>query len=306
MRRNIGFLGLGVMGGNMCRRILGSGRFDLVVYDVDGGRAAEIAALGAAAAPSVQALAEQCDLIAASLPTPQVVRDVFLGAEGVIAAAKPGTVILDLSTVDSETSKAVAAALEKKGVTYVDTPVSGGKFDSLNGTLTLIIGATEEELAGCMDLLKLLGNSIHFAGARGAGSTIKLVNNVISMGVTQITAEAFVLGVKAGVDGGTLFNILQHCGGRSLRMTKRFPSVLKGDFGPRFTVDLAEKDLSLAMDLARRLKVPMPLGSATHEFFKLTSGSGRGALDATAVVQYLEQLAGVEVRGEAKPAARND
>jgi 3-hydroxyisobutyrate dehydrogenase-like beta-hydroxyacid dehydrogenase len=306
MRRKIGFIGLGVMGGNMCRRILASDQFDLVVFDVDPTKVAEITTLGAAASASVQELAEQCDLIGASLPTPQIVRDVFLGVDGVVATAKPGTVILDLSTVDSETSKVVAAGLAAKGLTYVDTPVSGGKLDSLNGTLTLIIGATEEELAGCSDLLRLLGNSIHFAGARGAGSTIKLVNNIISMGVTQITAEAFVLGVKAGVDGGTLFNILQHCGGRSLRMTKRFPSVLKGDFGPRFTVDLAEKDLSLAMDLARRLRVPMPVGSATHEFFKLTSGSGRGGLDATAVVQYLEQLSGVEVRGEAKPANRND
>lgn len=298
MQDKVGFIGLGVMGGGMCRRIIGAGRHALTVYDVDAAKAAEIAALGAHVATLAE-LARDNRLIAASLPNPAIVRSVFLGPGGVIETAQPGTIILDLSTVDSETSKEVSQALAAKGVTYVDSPVSGGKLDAPKGTLTLILGAREDELVAARPLIDLLGNSIHFAGTRGAGSTVKLVNNVISMGNTLIAAEAFVLGVKAGVDGGTLFNILQHCGGRSLRLTKRFPSVLKGDFSPRFTVDLAEKDLSLAADLARRLKVPMLMASMCHEFFMMTSGSGRGGLDATAVVQYLESLAGVEVRGEA-------
>lgn len=299
MRTPCGFIGLGVMGGGMARRIISAGQHDLTVFDVDAAKAAEIAALGAKAA-TLADLARGNQIIAASLPNPAIVRKVFLGEGGVIDHAQPGTTIIDLSTVDSETSKEVAAALAKKSITYVDAPVSGGKLDAPKGTLTIILGAREDELAHIRPLIDLLGNSIHFAGARGAGSTIKLVNNVISMANTLIAGEAFVLGVKAGVDGGTLFNILQHCGGRSLRMTKRFPSVLKGDFSPRFTVDLAEKDLSLASDLARRLKVPMPMASQCHEFFKMTSGSGRGGLDATAVVQFLESMAGVEVRGEAR------
>jgi 3-hydroxyisobutyrate dehydrogenase-like beta-hydroxyacid dehydrogenase len=298
MSNKVGFIGLGVMGGGMARRILSSGKYALTVYDVDAAKAAECARLGATAA-SLAELASGNPVIAASLPNPATVRQVFLAAGGVIDHAKPGTIIIDLSTVDSETSKDVAAALAKKDVTYVDAPVSGGKLDAPKGTLTIILGAAEEELTAVRPLLELLGSSIHFAGERGAGSTIKLVNNVISMGNTLIAAEAFVLGVKAGVDGGTLFNILQHCGGRSLRMIKRFPSVLKGDFAPRFTVDLAEKDLALAASLANRLKVAMPMASQCHEFFKMTSGSGRGGLDATAVVQFLESMAGVEVRGDA-------
>lgn len=298
MANKLGFIGLGVMGGNMCRYILQSGKYQLTVCDVDQGKASEIAALGATAA-SLEDLVRGNKVIAASLPNPAVVRAVFTGPGGVIDWVQPGTIILDLSTVDSDTSKEVSAALAAKGAIYVDTPVSGGKFDSLKGTLTLIIGAREEELESVRPLLELLGNSIHFAGTRGAGSTIKLVNNVISMGNTLVAAEAFVLGAKAGVDGGTLFNILQHCGGRSLRMTKRFPTVLKGDFSPRFTVDLAEKDLALAMDLAHKLKVPMLLASLCHDFFLMTSRSGRGGLDATAVVEFLETMADVQVRGEA-------
>jgi 3-hydroxyisobutyrate dehydrogenase-like beta-hydroxyacid dehydrogenase len=299
MTTKVGFVGLGVMGANMCRRILESGQYSLTVYDIDAQKVAELVALGAKAAPSLKVLAAEHDLIAASLPNPAIVRDVFIGAEGISCAVQPGCLMLDFSTVDSETSKAVAAQMAEKGATYVDTPVSGGKFDALKGTMTLIIGAQEAELSRAMPLLELLGNSIHFAGARGAGSTIKLVNNVMSMGNMLVAAEAFVLGVKAGVDGGTLFNILQHCGGRSLRLTKRFPSVLQGDFAPRFTVDLAEKDLTLALDLAHQLKVPMLMASVAHDFYLLTSKSGRGGLDATAVVQYLEELTGVLVRGEA-------
>ncbi len=298
MSEKLGFIGLGVMGGNMCRHIIKSGGYDLTVNDSDPAKAAEIAALGATAA-SLAELAAGNKVIAASLPNPAIVRKVFTGPGGVIDHAQPGTIIIDLSTVDSDTSKAVSAALAEKGITYVDTPVSGGKFDSLKGSLTLIIGAEEHELASIRPLLELLSSSMHFAGSRGAGSTIKLVNNVISMGVTLVTAEAFVLGCKAGVDGGTLFNILQHCGGRSLRMTKRFPTVLEGDYSPRFTVDLAEKDLSLAMDLAHNLKVPMMMASLCHDFFLMTSKSGRGELDATAVVQFLETLADTKVRGKA-------
>lgn len=299
MKSRIGFVGLGVMGSNMCRRILSSGNYDLTVYDIDKAKVDELVELGASAASSLQELAAGNDLIAASLPNPAIVLDAMTGPKGLITGVRKGTTILDLSTVDSDTSKEVAARMEEAGAIYVDTPVSGGKFDSLKGTLTLIIGATEEELPHARPLLELLGTSIHYAGTRGAGSTIKLVNNVMSMGNLLVAAEAFVLGVKAGVDGGTLFNILQHCGGRSLRLTKRFPSVLKGDFEPRFTVDLAEKDLNLALDLAHKLKVPMLMASISHDFYLLTSKSGRGGKDATAVVEYLENLVGVEVRGEA-------
>jgi 3-hydroxyisobutyrate dehydrogenase-like beta-hydroxyacid dehydrogenase len=297
MAIKMGYIGLGVMGGNMCRRLLDAGQCELTVTDIDPAKRAEIAALGAREA-ALGELVSQNRIIAASLPNPAIVRAVFIEPGGVIDHVQPGTIIVDFSTVDSDTSKEVSKALEKKGATYVDTPISGGKFDSLKGTLTIIAGATEVEMAPVRPVLDLLGKT-YFALTRGAGSTIKLVNNVISMGNTMIAAEAFVLGVKAGVDGGTLFNILQHGGGRSLRMTKRFPSVLKGDFSPRFTVDLAEKDLSLAMDLARNLKVPMLMANICHELFLMTSRSGRGGLDATAVVEYLESLADVQVRGEA-------
>src|SRR5215207_5546503 len=196
MKKKLGFIGLGVMGANMCRRIIESGQFDLTVFDIDTDKVKEITDLGATAAGSLADLASQNDLIACSLPNPDSVKKVFLAEGAVVDHAHPRTIILDLSTVDSDTSKEVSEKLAAKGVTYIDTPVSGGKYDSLKGTLTLIIGAKEEELASHMDFLKVLSGSIHFAGTRGAGSTIKLVNNVMSMGNLLVAAEAFVLGVK--------------------------------------------------------------------------------------------------------------
>ncbi|OUN00011.1 MAG: hypothetical protein BAA02_10675 [Paenibacillaceae bacterium ZCTH02-B3] len=300
MKQKIGFIGLGVMGSNMCRRLLQSGRFDLMVYDIDRAKVDELAGLGARPASSLQQLTSENLVIASSLPDPPVVRSVYLGPDGVIHHVREGTVIMDLSTVDADTSREIAARFEEKGAKYVDTPVSGGKYDALEGKLTLIVGAKPEELADQMPVLNTLGSSVHFAGSRGAGSIVKLVNNVMSMGNLLVAAEAFVLGVKAGVDAGTLFNILQHCGGRSHRLIKRFPNILRGDFEPKFTVNLAEKDLSLALDMAGKLKVPMLMASVCRDFFMMTARSGRGAMDATAVIQLLEELVGVEVRGEPK------
>jgi 3-hydroxyisobutyrate dehydrogenase-like beta-hydroxyacid dehydrogenase len=297
--RRLGFIGLGVMGGNMCRHLIDTGNFDLTVFDTDPARRDEIAAAGARAAGSLAELAAGNDLVAASLPNPAIVRAVFTGEDGVLAHAAPGTRILDLSTVDAETSVFVADAAAARGVTYFDTPVSGGRNESRHGTLTIISGGTREEMADVMPLLEALGRSLHFAGSRGAGSTVKLINNVMSMGNLLVAMEVFVLGVKAGVPADTLMEILPHCGGTSLRLTKKFPAILKRDFVPGFTVDLAEKDLRLAMAMAHQLKVPMMMAGVSHDTYLAASASGRGGLDATAVIQLLETITGVEVKGGA-------
>lgn len=302
MKQKIGFVGLGAIGAGICSWTAKSGHFDVMAYDVDPAKVQEMAAHGARAASSLGEIAEFSDVIAAALPTPRIVRNVFAGPGGIIERVRAGTAIFDLSTIDADTSREMADVFAARNVLYVDSPHSGGKANAYNGTLPLILGAKEEELTEFMPFLKSLSSSIHFVGARGAASVVKLVNNVMSMGNLLVAAEAFTLGVKAGVDAGTLFNIIQYCGGSSQRLVVRFPKVLKGDFSPAFAVDLAEKDLALALDAAQKMHVPMLMTSACHQFYQLTSRSGRGASDVTAVVQYLEELTGVELRGEAKVA----
>ncbi|MBV7486853.1 NAD(P)-dependent oxidoreductase [Bordetella sp. BOR01] len=295
--QKIGVIGLGLMGGNICRRLLNAATFDVTVTDVDPAKAQELAGCGARAAASVDEVVQSCDIVAISLPNPAIVKDALL-KESTRIAMKKGLVILDFSTLDATTSKDVSAALAANDVLYVDTPVSGGPAEAVKGALTIIIGARKDELPTAMPVLNALGTSIHFADARGAGSTIKLVNNVISLGNVLIAAEALVLGAKAGVDGGTMFRILQHCGARSLSLVKRFPKALKGNFTPGFMVDLAEKDLALALDMAHKMKVPMMMASLSHDIYLTASKSGRGTLDTSAVLQYLEEMNGIEVRGE--------
>lgn len=303
MKRSVGFVGLGTIGGGICSWILESGKYDVVAYDIDPAKVDAMAELGARRASSPAELAEFSDIIAACLPGPQEVRAVFTGSGGIMQAARAGTAVFDFSIVDPDTSRDLAAQFAARTVLYVDAPHGGGIFDAPRGSLPLIVGATEEELKEYLPFLKGLSSTIHFVGARGAGSAVKLVNNVMSVGNLLVAAEAFTLGVSAGVDAGTLFNVIQYFGGSSQRLITRFPRVLQGDFTPQFTVDLAESQLALALEAARKLSVPMTVTAACHDVYELTVRSGHSGGDVTAVIQYLEELVGVQLRGEAKPAS---
>lgn len=303
MKKRVGFIGLGTIGGGVCSWVLKSGKYDVIVQDIDPAKVDAMVELGARRASSAAELAGFSDIIAACLPGPQEVRDVFTGPHGVMQAVRAGTAIFDFSIVDPETSRDLAAQFAERTVLYVDAPHGGGMLDAPRGSLPLIVGATEQELKEYLPFLKGLSSTIHFVGARGAGSAVKLVNNVMSVGNLLVAAEAFTLGVKAGVDAGTLFNVIQYFGGSSQRLITRFPRVLQGDFTPQFTVDLAEKQLALALEAARGLSVPMPMATACHDFYERTQRNGHAGGDVTAVIQYLEELVGVQLRGEAKPAS---
>lgn len=302
MTHNVGFIGLGAIGAGVCSHTAASKSFNVTAFDLDTARVDEAVSAGATAAKTIADVAKAAQIIVLALPNPRIVRSVCEGDAGLVAQAQSGSFIFDLSTNDAETSRALAQEFQAKGVIYIDAPHSGGKGNAANGTLPLILGATAEEVASCLPLLEHISSSIHYVEQRGAASVIKLVNNVMSMGNLLVAAEAFTLGVKAGVDAGTLFNVIQYCGGSSQRLIKRFPAVLDGDFKPQFTVDLAEKDLALVMEAAQRLHVPMLMGAACHQFYQLTSRSGRGGGDVTAVVEYLEELTGASLRGEYKVA----
>ncbi|HSW19500.1 MAG TPA: NAD(P)-dependent oxidoreductase [Ramlibacter sp.] len=303
MSRKVGFLGLGEIGGALCAWVARSEKHEVSAYDVDAARVEVAAGHGAHAASSMAQLAQAADIIVANLPDPGVVRGVFTGAGGLIESVRPGTVIFDFTTVDPQTSKELASAFAARSALYVDTPHSGSKHDAARGSLPLIVGATEAELKEWLPFLRVVSSSLHFVGARGAGSAVKLVNNVMSMGNLLVAAEAFALGVKAGVDAGTLFNVIQYFGGSSQRLVTRFPSVLKGEFGPRFPIQLAEQHLDIALETARRLEVPMEMAQACREVYHRANEVAADGADVTAVVQFLERLAGVELRGDAQIAS---
>lgn len=294
----IGFVGMGTMGGPMARRLAASG-YRVTGYDVDAGCARRAQEGGVTLAPSPAGAAEAADIVLSSLPDPAAVRRAYLGADGVLGKARRGTTLVDVSTIDPDTWREVAAAAQAAGVDCLDAPVSGGPAEAGSGKLVFIVGGDAAALERCRPVLATLGTDVHHVGPLGSGQVVKIVNNVMSMGNVAVAAEAMVLGVKAGVDPQRLFDILSTSGGRSHHFLKRFPNVLAGDFTPHFSIGLSRKDVSLALALAAKLEMPMLVASTVRQVYEAAHAQGLGRLDMAAVTKLYEQWTGVSVRGTA-------
>ena len=294
----IGFVGLGTMGGPMARRLAAQGH-QVIGYDVDATRAARAREGGVTLAASPAGAAENADAVLSSLPDPAALRRAYLDADGVLSTVKAGATLLDLSTVDPDTWREVAAAARVKGVDCLDAPVSGGPAEAGSGKLVFLVGGDGAVVERCRGLLMTLGTEIHHVGPLGSGQIIKLVNNVMSIGNVAVAAEAMVLGVKAGMDPQRLFDILSTSGGRSHHFLKRFPNVLAGDFTPYFGIALSRKDIALALGMAAKLEVPMFVASTVRQVYEAAHAEGFGQLDMAAVTKLYEHWTGVTVRGAA-------
>lgn len=290
--KKLGFVGLGMMGGGMAKHLIKSG-YALNVFDVDQAKMNTFKALGATLFSSPKGVAENSEVVLSSLPDPVTVKKVYLGPDGVIEGAPSGSILVDLSTVDPETSRTNNKTASAKNVKYLDAPVSGGPKEAESGKLILIVGGDKDAFEKVKSIFDVLSPTVHYAGPSGAGNVVKLVNNVMSMGNILVAAEAFTLGVKAGVDGQTLFNILRTSGGTSHHFVKRFPNVLARNFEPGFTVDLAKKDVGLALDMAKSLNVPIPTASLVHQFYSVMSSIGDGKKDCVAIIKLFESWAGI-------------
>jgi 3-hydroxyisobutyrate dehydrogenase len=286
------------MGGPMARRLAASG-YPVSVYDVDADRARRAGEGGVTRASSPAGAAEAADVVLSSLPDPAAVRRAYLGADGVLAGARRGTTLVDVSTIDPDTWREVAAAARGTGVDCLDAPVSGGPAEAGSGKLVFIVGGDAAVLERCRPVLLTLGTDVHHVGPLGSGQVVKIVNNVMSMANVAVAAEAMVLGVKAGVDPQRLFDILSTSGGRSHHFLKRFPNVLAGDFTPHFGIGLSRKDLSLALALAAKLEMPVPIASIVRQVYETAHAQGLGQLDMAGVTRLYEQWTGVTVRGKA-------
>jgi 3-hydroxyisobutyrate dehydrogenase-like beta-hydroxyacid dehydrogenase len=300
MTERIGFIGLGAMGGAMAGHLVKNG-YVVTGYDVSAERAEAAARAGVGRAASAVAAAEGADVVMSSLPHPAAVRATYLGPDGVVARARAGAVLIDLSTIDPDTWKEVGRAAEARGLACLDAPVSGGPVEAGSGKLVFIVGGDATVLERCRPILTTLGTEIHHVGPLGSALVVKLVNNVMSMGNVAVAAEAMVLGVKAGMDPQRLFEILSTSGGRSHHFLKRFPNVLAGDFAPRFSIALSRKDLGLAARMAESLGLPMPTLATVRQVYEAAAATGLDAQDMAAVTSLFERWAGVEVR--ARPPA---
>src|SRR4051812_17450065 len=291
----LGFLGLGMMGGQMARRLVASG-YDVIGYDIEPARAKAAGEAGVLVAASPAAVARTADVVLSSLTDPAAVRRAYLGEDGVLSAVRPGATLIDLSTIDPDTWREVAAAAKARGADCLDAPISGGPADAGSGGLVFMVGGDAEVLARVRPVLDALAKELHHVGPLGSGYIVKLVNNVMSMGNMVVAAEAMVLGVRAGMDPERLFEILKNSGGRSHHFLKRMPNVLAGDFTPNFSIALSRKDVGLALTMAASLGMPMHATSAVRQVYETAMADGMGNLDMAAVTKLYEAWAGVAVR----------
>lgn len=285
----VGFVGLGRMGAHMARNLVQAGH-NVTVYDVRPEAVEVLVERGAEAATSAAGVATEAELVFTSLPGPAEVTGTWQGDDGLLAHLAPGAIGIDLSTVGADTSRDVEAEARSRGKRYMDAPVSGGVWGAEAGTLSLMIGGSEEDFEEAFPVLSAIGSpeKIYRCGDIGAGSVTKLVNNLIGMTTNVVIAEAFSMGVKAGVDPNILMDVVTASSGDSATLAQWKDSVLQRDFTPGFMLALGHKDTRLALELAEQLGIPMPVTSVAKERLAAALAEGWGE-EAVAVVARLQE-----------------
>lgn len=302
----IGFIGVGAMGGPMARRLLENGHA-VVVHDTDPKRVAALVRRGAVAARSTRDVAAKCTIVFASLPKPAIVREVALGPDGITAGGKV-RVFVDLSTTGAVVEKEVATGLARRRIALVDAPVSGGIAGAEKGTLAVLVAGDPRTVAKVRPLLDVFGKVFVAGEAPGQGQTLKLINNLLGATALAASAEAVVMGVKAGLDPDVMIEAINAGSGRNSATEDKIPkAVLTRTFDFGFPIEGYCKDVRLATEAAEALGVTLWVGGATKQVWHHLLNLGWGRRDLTAIVQHHEACAGVEVRGKAaarKPARK--
>lgn len=279
----VAVIGMGQMGSAMAERLIDCG-YDVLGTDISAEIRQLLTERGTPVTGDVDAALAGRRIVLSSLPNPQSMRTAFLGPDGVLAKAEPGTVFIDLSTLDPFTIQEIGAQAEALGHDLIDCPVSGSPLEARQGKLILIAGGKRDIIDQLEPLILKLGESWRYTGGIGTAKVVKIVNNMMSMGNVLVAAEAFALGTSAGVDPQTLYDVISISGGRSHHFTKRFPNALKGDFSPGFKMELGEKDLALAIELGRTLSQPTPTASIVREMFGLALAEGHRGRDIVALL----------------------
>jgi 4-hydroxybutyrate dehydrogenase/sulfolactaldehyde 3-reductase len=294
MNTKIGFIGLGAMGLPMSSNLQRKG-FDVTVYDLDDTKMAQVAALGATCAANVAEAARGQDIVITVLPATQHVETVVLGHDGVLANIAPDAVLLDLSTIDANGTDRVAKACRDKGVAFVDAPIGRLALHAQRGESLFMVGANDEDFVRVEPVLKAMGTDIFRCGVPGMGSRMKVINNFMLLSTAQIVAESIALGTKLGLDIQTMHDVTANTTARNGQFhVLMVNKVLKGDVEPGFTIDLAFKDLSLAMNAAAEHRIGLPMGSAAHAVFGGARAGEFATKDYSALLEYACRNAGVD------------
>jgi 4-hydroxybutyrate dehydrogenase/sulfolactaldehyde 3-reductase len=292
----VGFIGLGTMGGPMALNLLRKGH-RVIAFDVHPAAVRTVTDAGATAGATPKAVAALSEIVITMLPDAPDVERVALGRDGIVAGIKPGSIYIDMSTIDPATTRKVAAAIAAKGASMIDSPVGKTADHAVAGTLTLMVGGPAEVVSRCRPVLDCMGTDFFHCGEVGAGQTMKLLNNLLAAAVGEASIEALVAGTKAGLSLDTMLSVLKTTMAWNNQLAIAMPKrSLAGDFKPGFMMKLAHKDCRLALQMVEALGVKTPVGHAA--LASLTEGLERGLQDhdVGALLKLREESAGVEVR----------
>ena len=293
----LGFIGLGIMGKPMCKNLLKAG-YEVTAYTPSNMKAMEeVVACGAKQASSSAEVAANSDVVFTMVPNSPQVRAAVLGENGVLEGAKPGLVIIDMSSIAPLESKAIAEECAKKGVFMMDAPVSGGEPKAIDGTLSFMCGGPKEIFDKYKDVLGVMGASVvHCGELNGSGNTVKLANQIVVAVNIAACAEAYSLATMAGVNPECVFNAIRGGLAGSTVMDAKVPMMMDGNFKPGFRIDLHIKDLNNALDTGHGLGSPLMLTSHVQEMMQWLHNNGCGNDDHSGILKFYEHLTGVEVR----------
>lgn len=290
----IGLIGLGIMGKPMAKNMLKAGYTDLLVCDRSPAPVEELVACGAKSA-TYEEIGSQCDVILTMLPNSPHVKSVMLGEGAVANHMKPGSVFIDMSSINPVASKEIYAELQKKGFEMLDAPVSGGEPKAIDGTLSFMVGGKQEVFDQFKPLLETMGASVVRCGEVGAGNTTKLANQIIVACNIQALAEALTLAQKAGVDPELVFQAIKGGLAGSTVMNAKAPMMIAGNDKPGFKIDLHIKDLNNALDCAHSVGAPVPMTAEVQEILQWLHNHEGGQKDHSAIAQYYEYLTGIQI-----------
>ena len=286
----LGFIGLGVMGGRMCRNLARKSGKPIVGYDVVPARVAECAGAGVDAGASVADVVTRADIVFMCLPAEPQVREVCFGPGGVVAHAQAGGTVVDMTTATADVDREVATALVAKGVDFADAPVARGVPAAENGTLAITVGASEEVLARIEPYLRCMGAEISHCGGVGNGQVMKLMNNMLVFQTVSALAEAMAIATRAGVDRARVFEILSRGSADSYVLRKHGTHMTSGEYpDDQFPTTYSLKDLRYALDLAERSGVDARGAKLVEERFVEAIEKGYGHLYSPVIYRLLEQ-----------------
>tara|TARA_B100000029_G_scaffold492305_1_gene553418 strand:+ start:340 stop:1239 length:900 start_codon:yes stop_codon:yes gene_type:complete len=293
----IGFVGLGIMGKPMALNIIKAG-YDLTFYARRQDVIDEVSGAGGHSVGSSREVAEAVEIICTCLTADLQVREVILGADGILEGANAGNLIVDMSTISPLTIREVAKEAEQKKVCVMDAPVSGGDTGAIAGTLTIIAGGSKEDFDRCQGIFEAMGNpdNVFHVGEVGVGQTVKIVNQMIGGANMAVIAEGLTVGVKAGADPQAMAKVIGVSSGNSTLFQIRAEDfLLKDQYAPGFTLDLMKKDIGIGLDLGKSMDIPVPIAAAAYQMYAAASTLGHGSDDFAAVSKAIEKLTGINL-----------